>query len=252
MKTSDIKYPILWKDNWLKTELESKTIREIAKEVGCKPSAINYVVRKLNITIPKRTSYKLIVDKSLISKEAYKRKYPNGRFGILSSNYKDGRVNNTKCIDCDKILSDWQKAKRCKSCARRFQYKDPTKHPNYIDGRTPLYILIRVLREYKHWSLSIFKRDNFTCVHCGDNKGGNLQADHIKPFCILMDEFLNKYKELSPINNKKELCKLAETYIPFWDINNGRTLCESCHKSTDTYGAKRARKKFKFKNKITL
>ena len=57
--------------------------------------------------------------------------------------------------------------------------------------------------EYKLWVEAIFKRDKYTCVWCKDNRGGNLDADHIKPFCM--------YPEL----------RLA--------INNGQTLCRSCH-----------------------
>lgn len=60
------------------------------------------------------------------------------------------------------------------------------------------------------WRTAVFKRDKFTCVHCGDNTGGNLQADHIKPWAC--------YPELRE------------------DIDNGRTLCIDCHKKTDTWG----------------
>lgn len=66
--------------------------------------------------------------------------------------------------------------------------------------------------EYKQWRKAVFERDNYTCVWCGDNKGGNLEADHIKP------------KSLFP-----ELV---------FDINNGRTLCKGCHRKTNTWGRK--------------
>ena len=75
---------------------------------------------------------------------------------------------------------------------------------NWKGGVTPENERIRHSKEYKIWRLSVFERDKFTCVNCGDNKGGNLNADHIQPFSL--------YPELR------------------LELDNGRTLCESCHK----------------------
>ena len=77
-------------------------------------------------------------------------------------------------------------------------------------GITPLNVQIRTSHEYKLWRKSVFQRDNYTCVWCGDVRGGNLNADHIKPFAL--------FPELR------------------FAIDNGRTLCVPCHKTTDTYG----------------
>lgn len=72
--------------------------------------------------------------------------------------------------------------------------------------------------DYKLWREAVFKRDNYTCRFCKRPKGGNLQADHIKPFAI--------YPEL----------RLS--------IDNGRTLCGECHKKTDTFGWATYHKKY--------
>jgi len=77
-------------------------------------------------------------------------------------------------------------------------------------GVTPINIKIRRSLEYRLWRDAVFQRDGYKCVWCGDDKGGNLNADHIKPFAL--------YPELR------------------FAIDNGRTLCEECHKTTDTFG----------------
>ena len=70
---------------------------------------------------------------------------------------------------------------------------------------------IRKSTEYCSWRTAVFVRDDYTCQICGI-RGGTLHADHIKPF--------STHHELR------------------FDIDNGRTLCASCHKNTDTYGGK--------------
>lgn len=86
-------------------------------------------------------------------------------------------------------------------------------HYNWKGGVSPKHQIIRHSLEYRLWRESVFKRDNYTCIWCGDNKGGNLNADHIKPFAY--------YPELR------------------FAIDNGRTLCRPCHLTTDTYGNKK-------------
>lgn len=58
--------------------------------------------------------------------------------------------------------------------------------------------------EYKAWRASVFERDRFKCQICG-RVGGVLNAHHIKEF--------SKYPELR------------------YEVNNGITLCEDCHKN---------------------
>lgn len=96
--------------------------------------------------------------------------------------------------------------------------------PNWRGGRTALIILLRTCLKYREWRDFVFKRDDYTCVWCGDNKGGNLEADHIKAFSVIIKEF--------KIQNFNE----AMECLALWDINNGRTLCHDCHLKTETYG----------------
>jgi 5-methylcytosine-specific restriction endonuclease McrA len=68
---------------------------------------------------------------------------------------------------------------------------------------------LRGTMEFRQWKVSVFRRDNRTCVLCGYH-GSSIEADHIMPFAYFPDLRL--------------------------EIFNGRTLCKKCHKSTDTYG----------------
>ena len=70
---------------------------------------------------------------------------------------------------------------------------------------------IRKSTEYRDWRIAVFERDNYTCQNCGVI-GGDLQADHIKPFAYFIE-------------------------LRF-DISNGRTLCKPCHHKTPTFGEK--------------
>jgi len=74
----------------------------------------------------------------------------------------------------------------------------------YKDGKTAERRGIRFSSEYKRWRFDVFVRDSFACQHCGDAKGGNLCAHHIKPFADFPD------------------LRLV--------LENGLTLCKKCHK----------------------
>lgn len=93
-------------------------------------------------------------------------------------------------------------------------------------GITPFYRMLRTCFEYRQWRSDVFTRDNFTCQWCGDNRGGNLEVDHISPLKLILQK--------NEITNMEQAVKCEE----LWNINNGRTLCRECHKKTDTYGYK--------------
>lgn len=58
--------------------------------------------------------------------------------------------------------------------------------------------------ENYQWRKDVYERDSYTCQNCGDSKGGNLVAHHINSHDIHKDQR--------------------------YDIENGVTLCEKCHK----------------------
>lgn len=95
---------------------------------------------------------------------------------------------------------------------RRLGFRPPVyrgeKAWNWKGGVTPLAQKIRHSIEYKLWRKAVFERDGYMCVWCGSSKSGALNADHIQEFAL--------YPELR------------------FAIDNGRTLCVSCHKLRHT------------------
>jgi len=76
-------------------------------------------------------------------------------------------------------------------------------NPNWKGGITPEIQIARNLTAYKRWRTAVFDRDNYTCRRCGDDRGGNLHAHHIKKFA--------DFPELR------------------YEVYNGETLCFDCH-----------------------
>lgn len=86
------------------------------------------------------------------------------------------------------------------------------KGSNWRGGVTPEHRRIRFSAAYRDWRKAVFERDDYTCQFCGE-RGGILNADHIQPFAYFPELRLS--------------------------IENGRTLCLACHKTTPTYASHR-------------
>lgn len=112
-----------------------------------------------------------------------------------------------------KKISEYQLGKKLSFDTRRkisIALKKIREKSNFWKGGIyPINKAIRKSIEYRLWRSSVFERDLYTCQFC-KQRGGKLHADHIKQFAF--------YPELR------------------FDVNNGRTLCEDCHRKTNTWG----------------
>jgi hypothetical protein len=108
-----------------------------------------------------------------------------------------------KCIGCGNELSRHDSLKvgtgYCRKCYRG--EKNKRWNPYLDDGIRKNGRSINP--EYYQWRLLVFERDGYRCKRCGDNKGGNLVAHHIKKF--------SDYVDLR------------------FDVDNGVTWCNECH-----------------------
>ncbi len=134
--------------------------------------------------------------------------------------FSPSRVKFVKNIFCNSACyGDWISKNEIMKGERAHSWKG---------GITPVSKRVRSSKEYFKWREAVFKRDNYSCVLCGDNESGTLNADHIISFSKIMDDMKNLF-------GVDKILDQYSTYKPLWDITNGRTLCLDCHKLTPNY-----------------
>lgn len=136
------------------------------------------------------------------------------------------------CVECSSQMtlspSEYKKYKCCSYECRNKQISKRQKgrlSHLWRGGVTNEDRIMRNSAAYDNWRKSVFSRDNYTCQFCGE-RGGRLTADHIKEWFL--------YPALR------------------FDVSNGRTLCEPCHRKTETFGGKAYAKMLRLSKNRTL
>jgi 5-methylcytosine-specific restriction endonuclease McrA len=154
------------------------------------------------------------------TKEHKKRISESNKGKKMSEEFKEN------CRQRMKGNSPWNKGKSGYSTSKRGK-----KYPELQGGNSHLWkenkksILTKQIKsniKYRQWRSDVFTRDDFTCQECA-KRGFEIHPHHIKSFSLILKE--NNIKTLEGALICEEL----------WNINNGQTLCENCHRKTDSY-----------------
>lgn len=181
-----------------------------------------YEYRKINNSITfnceicgkSKTMSKSDYDKSKHHYCSYKcsrKGYSHNYKGKNSPNYIDINHNCSYCSKEYHVKKSEYETHENHFCSRKCKDKWQSenvkgeKHPNFNPtiSEKQRYEK-REYAEYWEFRKNVYTRDNYSCVKCGDNKGGNLVAHHIDNYAT---------------NPSKRT-----------DVNNGVTLCNDCHK----------------------
>lgn len=92
---------------------------------------------------------------------------------------------------------------------------------NWKGGKSTLTHRIRTCTQYSEWRYAVYKRDYWTCQECNIKKNP-IEAHHIKP----LKDILSVIPQDMDINKKYEIALSLED---IFNIDNGVTLCKSCH-----------------------
>lgn len=172
--------------------------------------------------------YCLICNKKFIPLKQSFGKYCSQKCNAKAKSIKAANDLNVVCLFCHKKFHEKRCrviSKRTKYCSKKCQNEDQKGRPAWNKGKSNYWAIgnknvnwkngislkneqERKSLKYKKLREEAFKRDNYTCIMCGQY-GGKLNLDHIKPWSL--------FPELR------------------YDINNVRTLCVECHKQTYTY-----------------
>lgn len=127
--------------------------------------------------------------------------YRKAKYCSRSCWSKRRKPNIISCAGCPKKFDT--KDKRQKYCTAQCRHKHAVgkNAPAYKHGKCTTKLRHKLSNKLSIWRKIVYKRDNWTCQHCG--KKGDINAHHVKP--------LAQYPKLA------------------LEPSNGITLCVDCH-----------------------
>jgi len=128
-----------------------------------------------------------------------------------------------KCSVCQKSFSSKRYGKRnavvcsrdCYAKHRSDVYRK-SKHPGWKGGTALITKPVRSLKAYRTWREKVLERDKHQCVDCGSSE--KLHTHHIVELVKIVKDIIKHNGEL------------IYTDPRLFDINNGKTLCDYCHR----------------------
>jgi len=218
---------------------EGYSRKDMAKMFGITEAKVRTLWKKLDLSRKGKPRSKRHSEKiSKAAKERYESGFQVWNLGIPCDAITKKKISESKkgtkpwnygipwAPEVKEKIGNKNRGRKHTAEARRKQLLNTPRgeqHHNWQGGITDLNTSLRKMPEYIKWRDEIYKRDSYTCCFCG-TVGTTLNADHIKPFSSIIRE--------NNIENKEQ----ARNCDALWDMENGRTLCISCHRKTDTYG----------------
>lgn len=193
---------------WLRAQYAGeKALRVIAKECGC---SLRTIARWMAIH-------------GIATRDMSAAAKITPRSGDLSGKWRGGRK---PCPKCGRRKSFYAQA--CMTCRGTGYTGDG--NPNYR-GVASVKILVRQWC-FDHWRPRVFARDGYRCQSCGDARGGNLCAHHVRPLSGLIRERQKAWPgEIKSATGRLAFVQALLADPEITSIENGQTLCEDCHRA---------------------